>query len=495
MRTDHPRWGAAIAALLMLSAATAGAADASGNRAGPRVESLVPLSASGFSNCPFELPPPFSLTGGDAQPDDTAVEPRVAVDPQDSRRMAAAWMQDMFGSVVVASTDDGGRTWERSVPPNVSGCSGSEGAAFDPSLAFGPDGTLYLSLMRHLRVQPGRTTPENEIAVLRSQDGGRSWGQPVVVAPRSPAHYNDYPTLAVSPDQPGQVFVAWERVSEPLGGNSLGSFVSASTDGGQTFSPPVPAYRPTQPFSRGFGVLTAAERELSLVLTVSDSKNALPLLPDAASRLVEVRSADAGRTWSAPVTVREYTKESNPSDPDSGDVVQAGTLSVARGPAGVIVATWLSGDVNGPPTRLELARRSPDGAWSAVTPPHVPSTAQVVLPAVAMNQAGETGLVWYDTRRDVAGDEEFTADAWFSVLPWAEATWRTAHVAGAFDLRGAYDDVRDIPPGSIRFLGDYVGLAGTRSGFVAALPLSRPIAQVGASQVFAAQIQTGKRRG
>ncbi|MDP9182134.1 MAG: glycoside hydrolase [Actinomycetota bacterium] len=493
----RPRWhSVAVVAGLGLCSATIGAAAGPPPPTAPRVVSLDPVSGTGLGDCGYDFPAPLGLIAGDAHPKDTAVEPRIAIDPRDPRRMATAWMQDFAGSVVVASTVDGGRSWRRSVPPRVSSCTGSDGAAFDPGLAYDSRGSLYLSMMSHLVLMPGRTQPENDVSVSRSDDGGRSWGDPVVVVSRDPLALNDYPTITAAVDEPGHVAVSWTRVSEPLGNNSLGQFVSTSRDGGRTFSPPVRAYDAGRPFFQLLGILTAAPRRaLSLVLTVYDSGNSLPAYVEAPSRVVEVRSFDSGRTWSAPATVRDYVPAGSSADPSSGEQVRDGTLSVAAGRDGSVTAAWLTGDAAGGPNRLAMARRTGGSArWSALAAPAVPPGTQVLLPTVAANARNDLGLVWYDTRQDVPGDDAFTATAWFGVLRPGTSSWRTTAVAGPVDLRGAYADARDFFPGSVsRFLGDYVGLVGNPDGFRAALPLPRPIARLGASQLFVAAIRTAPR--
>jgi hypothetical protein len=213
----------------------------------------------------------------------------------------------------------------------------------------------------------------------------------------------------------------------------------------------------------------------------------LPSRPDY--RAVAVRSHDGGRTWSAPVTIADVPV-GRVRDPDGG----AG--STARANQGVALDTAADGTAfavwwqRGSDGRGEVVlSRSRDGGrhWSA--PKAVAgATRSAFLPAVATGRRHTVGVTYYDLRRDRPGDGRLTTDAWFALSRDAGAHWRTAHVAGPFDLRSAAD-VDGTP-----FLGDYFGLAATRRGFAAVPALARPISRDGPSDVFYAPIRVKPRR-
>ncbi|OLT26334.1 hypothetical protein BJF79_43645 [Actinomadura sp. CNU-125] len=134
----------------------------------------APVALSGpspFASCDADH-------GGDAIDLNTEVEPWLVVNPRDPRNMVTAWQQDRRArgnsrGVVVASTRDGGRTWDRSVLEGFSICSGgTTQKAGGPFAAFGPDGVAYVSA-------PSLENPgESAIQVARSADGGRTWSEP-----------------------------------------------------------------------------------------------------------------------------------------------------------------------------------------------------------------------------------------------------------------------------------------------------------------------------
>ena len=75
--------------------------------------------------------------------------------------------------MLVASSQDGGRTWRRSTIPGLSKCTGgtADGAS-DPWVSAGVDGTVYFSgLAPHFQ----GTTPLSAVVASRSRDGGRTW--------------------------------------------------------------------------------------------------------------------------------------------------------------------------------------------------------------------------------------------------------------------------------------------------------------------------------
>ena len=114
---------------------------------------------------------------------DTVAEPDVAVSPRNPAIAVAAAQESRFpdgGAVTisVAWTRNGGASWHHQPIRGVTRATGGQyQRASDPVVAFGPDGTAYLSLL--LRNAP-QTCP-SAIAVLRSGDGGRTWGKPSYV--------------------------------------------------------------------------------------------------------------------------------------------------------------------------------------------------------------------------------------------------------------------------------------------------------------------------
>jgi hypothetical protein len=73
------------------------------------------------------------------------------------------------------------------------------------------------------------------VQIIRSTDGGTTWSNPVPVAPASDTHDQFFPALSVSPA--GLVGVSWlDRRNDP---NNIDyqAFAAISSDGGRTFQP------------------------------------------------------------------------------------------------------------------------------------------------------------------------------------------------------------------------------------------------------------------
>ena len=122
---------------------------------------------------------------------DTVVEPDVAVNPRNAANAVAAAHDGRFpdgGAVAisVAWTKDSGRHWHHSPAPGVTTATGGQfDRASDPVVAFGPDGTAYLSILAF-----DVTSCDSAVVVLRSRDGGRTWSRPQT------AHFSDTCTFS-----------------------------------------------------------------------------------------------------------------------------------------------------------------------------------------------------------------------------------------------------------------------------------------------------------
>jgi hypothetical protein len=183
------------------------------------------------------------------------------------------------GRICLVDSDDGGRTWSA---PRVA----VDGAYDDrdPKLAVLPDGTVLLSYF----VIDWATHPRHTVhgtRVRRSEDGGRTWSDPVVVGTTLSGWAASHGAVAALPT--GDLLL-------PLYGKRAGdewerATVVRSVDGGRTW----PA---------GTEVLLAAGDGVHFqepTLTVLDDQ-VVALIRTTATRAHLCRSTDGGRTWSPP---------------------------------------------------------------------------------------------------------------------------------------------------------------------------------------------------
>jgi hypothetical protein len=150
---------------------------------------------------------------------------------------------------------DGGRSWSDVGLSGLTYQTGGTGAlsfmdaAGDPSLTIGPGNTVYYANLVFSRATvPDGLQSASGVAVSVSHDGGRSFGQPVILqldgvtaagAYTPTTVFNDKEWVTVDPLR-GTVYVTWTRFTYDDAGNYLESpiMLSRSTDGGRHFSAP-----------------------------------------------------------------------------------------------------------------------------------------------------------------------------------------------------------------------------------------------------------------
>jgi BNR repeat protein len=174
---------------------------------------------------------------------DTVVEPDVAVSPLNRNVAIAAAHDSRYpdGGAVdisVAWTADAGATWQHMPVQGITTATGgSYDRASDPVVAFGPDGTAYLSVLLF-----DATTCRTAVAVLRSTDGGQTWSKPFYAHRSKTCKYSDDKNWIVvdnfkgSPHY-GRVYQFWTPFISTSSG-FLGSpqAVRWSDDKGKTWS-------------------------------------------------------------------------------------------------------------------------------------------------------------------------------------------------------------------------------------------------------------------
>jgi hypothetical protein len=169
--------------------------------------------------------------------DSPHVEPRLASDPHDRGRLligAMLFRRDGGGDseCTALASSDGGRTWRRGVLPKHEGVTGGG----DPWVAFDQAGTAFLSCLHGVRTASGERS--SGIGVYRSTDGGANWTGPVML----PGRAYDRPVMVVDPrskSTASTIHVVASGNARREFGPANPIAISTSNDGGRTFSEPV----------------------------------------------------------------------------------------------------------------------------------------------------------------------------------------------------------------------------------------------------------------
>ena len=328
--------------------------------------------------------------------------PTVATDPDDGRRVVVAHRIDRPGfSALLEWSADGGATWQPTslpLPPGTEPCAASpeqKPCPFGADVAFGPDGTLYVV---YLSLQGRGNTPA-ALWLARSTDGGRSLEQPVRVA----GELSFQPRVVV--DDAGRVHLVWLD-AEAVGLNQLvgpARVVTArSEDGGRTFADPVPVSDASR--ERVGAASPVIDSSGDVVVLYQDFKNDRrnfgglqgPVPEDPYARVV-TRSADGGRTFDQGVEI-----ESDFVPARRFLVFLPEYPSLAAGPEGSVSVVWADGRYGSEDVVL-LGSGDGGRTWSDATMVNdnamADGTSQY-LPRVAVAPNGRVDVLFYDRRGD-----------------------------------------------------------------------------------------------
>lgn len=330
--------------------------------------------------------------------------PSVARHPDRPDHLVVAHRIDRPGfSALLEWSDDGGTSWQPTtlpLPAEVEACAASPerlACPFAPSAAFAPDGTLFVT---YVSLQGSGNTP-GALWVSTSADGGRTLAPPVQVA----GELTFQPRLAVGPD--GTVHLTWLQAADVALNRLVGQariVASRSTDGGASFSAPVPVSDPER--ARVGAASPVVDDDGDLVVLYQDYKDdrrdfeGLEGPPvDGPFALVLTRSTDGGERFAPGIEL------------ESGVVPTKRFLvflpefpSLAAGPDGRLQVAWYDGR-NG--DEDVFTRHSPDGGrtWTEAVRvndnPVGDGTAQY-LPQVSVAPGGRVDVVFYDRRGDPA---------------------------------------------------------------------------------------------
>ena len=333
---------------------------------------------------------------------DAINSPTILRNPTDANNVVVSYRVDRPNySALLQYTEDGDETWSPTalpLPPGTEACAATlagRPCPFGPDMAFDGDGKLYVL---YVNLTGLGNSPKN-LWLSTSTDGGKTLSPPTRIA----GELTFQARLAVAPDK--TVHITWLQGKDTgnlslLGANPI--VAVHSTDGGRSFSGPVVISDP--PRERVGAAHPVVDREGNVAVIYQDFKGDRrdfenlegPVFEDPFA-LVVTRSTDGGKTFS-----RGLEFESGLVPTRRFLVYLPESPSMAVGPAGDLYAVWSDGR-NG--DEDVFLKRSPDGGetWSApirVNDNPVRDRTNQYLPKVAVSDDGRVDVLFYDRRRD-----------------------------------------------------------------------------------------------
>jgi hypothetical protein len=291
-------------------------------------------------------------------------EPFVAVNPNNPNHMvvgANSWQVGNGHYEVFAYVSfDGGRTWASS-QPYIDRNAGRINAA-DPTVAFGPNGDVYFAFVA-LTPSPGA------VAVSRSLDGGLTW-----------SYQNWATSFASGADKPSMA-AAGNKLYLFYQGGSLYSTVSS--DGAATWS--------------SAAVIDATGRNAAPVV---DSRGNVSVFYNT-NTSIKMASISASRIGRAVVSTVSNTipLQQRAAGYRAGIYPAAGVDA-----SGTMYVAWADGRNAGRGNDILLSRSINGGrTWTApVTVNTDGSSADQLMPSLAVAKNGAVSVAWLDNRNDSA---------------------------------------------------------------------------------------------
>lgn len=381
-------------------------------------------------------------------PIDANNSPTAALNPKDPRNIVLGNRVDRPGyTSSLHWSVDGGTSWITTglpLPEGTEACAAPPGPGelcpFGPDVAFAPDGILYVT---YVNLAGRGNTPQN-LWVARSSDGGRTLSAPVRVA----GQYTFQPRIAV--DRDGIVHITWLQAEEVGLLRVVGPaqvVAVRSEDGGKTFTEPVPVSDESRERVGAATPIVDSSGEVVVLYQdfkddIRDFSNLEGPVWERPFGLVVSRSRDGGKAFS-----RGIELESNVVPAERFLVFLPIFPSIAAGPDRSLVVAW-SDARNGDPD--VFLRRSADGGATWTSPARVNDNPRndgtwQYMPRAAVAANGRVDVVFYDRRRD---PDNVKTDAYLATSSREDGAFTNLRIsAESFDSRiGPLTGPAFLPP-------------------------------------------------
>jgi hypothetical protein len=459
-----------------------------------------PNSGINFPNS--EVEPWVALARGDGPDRDGVADDNLV----------GAWQQDRWNNggsrgIVTAFSRDGGATWATNALTRSSICTGGTAAngggyerSSDPWVDFSPNGTAYLMTLSVDTNPGGFGTSPNAMLVMRSTNGGATWGNPITLRrDENPDVLNDKNSLTADPNSSSFVYAVWDRLAPPSENANPNMFENAvagrgptwfsrTTNGGASWEPARLIYEPgtnNQTIGNQIVVLPDNAQFNGELVDVFDLiQGATNRPPGRGFSIAVIRSSDHGATWTRREVLvdRHNTFQGLVVDPDdpnpatnpvrTGDIIPQ--ITVDRNSGAIYVV--FQDSRFGPRSSIAFSQSLDGGlSWSPTikinqTPTDINlGNQQAFNPVASVLDDGTIGVRYSDFRNnspDVAtlGTDEFlvhchptTPTACTNAANWGDEVRQT----------DASYNMRQAPFARGWFVGDYVGMDNDGEDFLA----------------------------
>lgn len=186
-----------------------------------------------------------------------AVEPTIAVNPKNEKKMVAAWQQDRISNGAalltnVAYSKDGGKNWHLSQIPLQSCQCGLNQRSGDDWLSYSADGKrVYLCAGVLNATQNPNTNNQFGVVVSVSKDDGKTWSQPrylfssmnYISDPTRQFANSDKNSITADPRKSKRAIAVWANFNPASSSHGVAQS-SYTKDGGKSWSPVQQLYDP-----------------------------------------------------------------------------------------------------------------------------------------------------------------------------------------------------------------------------------------------------------
>ena len=214
-------------------------------------------------------------------------ETTIAISPANPNIAVAAGMRRARPIFRVQPywSEDGGRTWQPSERPSLVSSKATYDGQGDPVVAFDRTGTAYLVTL----VKVGTEYERSGIMLWRSTDGGRTWGAPRPVVERQREYFDDKEWIGIDTSggpRDGTIYLAWLRTASTTDASGAAFIFTRSTDGGLSWSP-----EKVMPAGGGQQFAMGPNGEIHIIYAVGGR------------HMKSITSTDGGETFSEPVPI------------------------------------------------------------------------------------------------------------------------------------------------------------------------------------------------